>query len=122
MHAHVLTMPLGEVVPHVVCPLPLPAVHSKCPRHLSDLQDQITVSSFCPHFPATDHFTSWLTPYGIEQMDAQSRLLPPEVIIWRCLIMTCCVVPSTFYVAGLLCFTKFCNDFSIPESDCMPAF
>jgi len=72
---------------------------------------------------AADRFTSWLTPFGIAQMDAQSRLLPPEIIIRRRLVMTRCVVPGTLknYAAGLSRFTKFCDDFSIPESDRMPA-
>src|SRR5882724_10191911 len=35
--------------------------------------------------------------------------------------MTHCVVPGTLYVASLSRFTKFCDNFSIPESDHMPA-
>jgi len=48
---------------------------------------------------------------------------PPEIIICRCLVMACCVLPNTLknYAAGLACFTKFCDDFKIPESEQMPA-
>ena len=55
----------GEVVPHVVPTLLLPAMHSRHPRHLSNPQDGIAISSFHPHVPAVDWITSWLTPYGI---------------------------------------------------------
>jgi len=37
--------------------------------------------------------------------------------------MVCCILPNTLknYAAGLACFTKFCDDFIIPESEHMPA-
>ena len=37
--------------------------------------------------------------------------------------MVHCVLPNTLknYAASLTCFTKFCNDFAIPEVEHMPA-
>jgi len=56
-------------------------------------------------------------------MNSQSYLFPPEIIICRQLVMVNCILPNTLknYAAGISRFIKFCDDFSIPEMECMPA-
>ena len=110
-------MPSGGVVPHAVPPLPLPDMCPKHPHLPSKAQDCIAPSPLRPHVTATDHFTFWLSPYGLAQMNAQASLFPPEIIIRRHLVMAQCVMPTTLknYAAGLSRFTKFCDDFKIPK-------
>jgi len=56
-------------------------------------------------------------------MNFKTTLFPPEIIIRRHLVMACCMLPVTLknYTTGLSRFTKFCDDFNVPESECMPA-
>jgi len=50
--------------------------------------------------------------------------IPIDIIICCHLCLANCILPSTLinYVAGLLQFTKFCDDYSIPESEHMPTW
>jgi len=59
---------------------------------------------------------------GIARMNSETSLFPPKLIICTCLIMACCVLPNTLknYAAQLDMFYKFCDDFKVPEADCMP--
>jgi len=54
-------------------------------------------------------------------MNVELSHFPPEIIFRRHLVMVCCVLPNTLKnYTGLSCFTKFCDDFTIPEIEHMP--
>jgi len=95
----------------------------KCARVPSNPQDHIAPNDLRPLVSAGDRFTSWLSPYGIMQMNHQTSILSLEIVIHRCLVMVHAVLPSTLknYSPGLSRFIKFCDDFNIPETDRMPA-
>ena len=124
MRASAHTSRSDGVVPHAIPPLPLSEMRLKHPRLPSNPQQRISINPLRPHVLAPDRFTSWLTPYGIAKMNSESALFPPEIIIRRHLVMARCVLPVTLknYAAGLSRFTKFCDDFNIPEDERMPAF
>jgi len=104
-------------------PLLQPASHPLHPRHSSNPQNCISISSLCPHVPASDRFTSWLSPFGIAQMNTEALCFPPEVIICKRLIMARCMLPRILknYAASLSWFTRFCDNFGILEVEHMPA-
>ena len=111
------------VVHRAIPPLPQLESRQKCPRFASNSQHLINPNLLHPHVSAANRFTSWLSPYGIASMNVELSRFPPEIIIHRRLVMARCVLPNTLknYAAGLSCFTKFCDNFSIPEIECMPA-
>jgi len=113
----------GGLVPFVLPPLPLPESSKRRPRLPTKLHDRIIPNPLRPHVLAADRFTHWLTPYGIAKLDQASHLFPTHEIIRHCLTMANSVLPSTLsnYSSGLARFTKFCDDFRIPEEDRMPA-
>src|SRR5882724_1205467 len=76
----------------------------------------------CPSIIATERFTQWLTPYGIAKLD-EAVHFPIHCIIHCRLLITKCILPSSLssYSAGLIHFTKICNDYKIPEEDWMLA-
>jgi len=121
--AHACTACSDGVVPCIVPPLPLSETCPKCPRFLSNPQHRISFNPLRPHVPASDRFTSWLTPYGIARMNAEVSRFPPDIIIRRRLVMARSILPNMLknYASGLTRFTKFCDDFHIPESERMPA-
>jgi len=123
IRAHACTTHPDGVVPCAIPPLPPSESRLKRPRVPSNPQHRISVNPLRPHVTASDRFTSWLTPYGIAKMNAESSQFPPEVIIRRRLVMSRCVLPNTLknYASGLTRFTKFCDDFHVPETDRMPA-
>ena len=96
-HSWVLphSVPSGGVVPHDVPPLPLPIVPSKCAHFSANHKDCISPNLLCPHVSASDRFTFWLSPFGIAQINSQSYLFPPEIIICRWLVMANCILPNT---------------------------
>jgi len=112
----------GGLVPFVLPPLPLPEPSTRQPRLPANLHDCIVPDPLCPHILATDHFTHWLTPFGIAKLEQAFGLFPPHEMIRCCLIMANNVLPSTLsnYSLGLTHFTKFCNDLKVPKEDCMP--
>ena len=121
MHACAHMMLPGEVVPHVVPPLPQPAEHQKYPRqHPNPGSDNNQLSSSTHPSSRPFHFLVDPIQYHTDGYPVQT---PSEVIIQRHMVMAHCVLPGTLknYTAGLSCFTKFCNDFSIPKLDCIPA-
>jgi len=113
----------GGVVSFVSPPLPQPEAAQRHPKLPSKLQDRIIPNSLCPSVLAVDCFTHWLTPYGIAKLDEATRLFPIHCMIRRRLLISKCVLPSTLssYAAGLIRFTKFCDDYNVPEADRMPA-
>ncbi|KAF8465774.1 hypothetical protein JB92DRAFT_2642081, partial [Gautieria morchelliformis] len=76
-----------------------------------------------PKVLAANGFLSWLTPFGITQIQSESLILPHKVNACRLFVITQAVKPATLstYSSGLLCFTKFCDDYHIPENNHMPA-
>jgi len=123
MHAAVCMAHSSGVVHHAIPPLPQLESCQKCPRFASNPQHHINPNLLCPHVSAANHFTSWLSPYGIACMNMELSHFPPEIIIRRHLVMVCCGLPNTLknYAASFSHFTKFCDDFSIPEIKRMPA-
>jgi len=116
-------MSSGGSVAFTPPPLPLPDRHSTKPRLSSNPQNHIIPSPLRPLVPASQCFTNWLTPYGIAHLDKLSLQYPLEIIIRHHLCLANSVQSSTLsnYSAGLLRFTKFCNNYNIPELECMPA-
>ena len=103
-------------------PLPLPLAHTTKPRLSNNPQNHISLNSLRPLVPATQCFTKWIMPYGIACLDQLSHQVPIDIMIHHHLCLANCILPSTLsnFVASLLQFTKFCDDYSIPESECMP--
>jgi hypothetical protein len=64
-----------------------------------------------------------MTPYGQAKLDSLTKIFPPDIIARKRIIMTMAVTPGMLgnYAAGLIRFTKFCDDFHIPEEARMPA-
>jgi len=113
----------GGLTPFIPPPLPLPDTRIRRPRLPSKLHHRIIPNPLRPHVLASERLTKWLTPYSIAKLDEASRLFPTHAIIRCHLTMANCVLPSTLsnYSAGLIRFTKFCDDFGIPEEVRMPA-
>src|SRR5882724_1607280 len=113
---------LKWICPSALPPLPQLETCQKCPRVSSNPQNHLVPNPLCPLVPAADRFTSWLSLYGIAHMNMELTHFPSEIIICRCLVMAHCVLPNTLknYTAGLSHFTKFCDDFEIPESEWIP--
>src|SRR5882724_11655049 len=93
------------------------------PRLPPKQQDHITPNPLCPNILAADRFTGWLTPFGISKLNEASHLFPAQTIIRHRLVMENSVLPSILsnYAASLIHFTKFCDDFHVPEETRMPA-
>jgi len=56
-------------------------------------------------------------------LDEAMWLFPIHCIIQCRLLISKCILPTTLssYAVGLMCFTKFCDDYNIPEAKHMPA-
>jgi len=113
----------GGPVSFVSPPLPQPEVSQRQPRLPSKFHDCIVPNSFCPSVVAVDCFMQWLTPYGIAKLCNDVCSFPIHSIVCCRLLISKCVLPPTLssYSAGLICFTKFCNDYNIPEEQRMLA-
>ncbi|KAF8586659.1 hypothetical protein K439DRAFT_1340540 [Ramaria rubella] len=113
----------GGAFPCQVPPLPLLDSCIRRPRLPSRLDNHITPSPLHPPVLSQDRFLNWLTPFGIKHMNTESCLLPPHIILQKRFVMCHCIEPNTLknYTAGLIHFTKFCNDFLVPEPARMPA-
>src|SRR5882724_223800 len=113
----------GGMAPFVPPSLPSPDPGKRRPRLPPKQQDRITPNPLRPNILATDRFTGWFTPFGISKLDEASPLFPAHTIIRRCLVMANSVLPSTLsnYAAGLIRFTKFCDNFHVPKETHMPA-
>jgi hypothetical protein len=64
-----------------------------------------------------------MTLYGLNSMDKQLETFSHGIIACRRIIMSRTVSPKTLgnYTAGLIQFTKFCDDLNISEQNRMPA-
>jgi len=122
-HARAHTAVSGGLVPFIPPSLLLPEPSKRCPKLPPKLHDCIKPNQLHPHVLTSNCFTDWLTLYGITNFDAASLLFPTHPLIRCCLIMANSVLPSTLsnYSAGLIHFTKFCDNFNIPKEVCMPA-
>jgi len=91
--------------------------HSR-PRHST-----ISPNPLCPHVLSKERLTRWLTPFGIDHMNGLAEFFPPHVIAMSRVLISKSITPSTLsnYTSGLLRFTKFCDDYKIPERFRMPA-
>src|SRR5882724_1848855 len=73
MRAQPRTAHSDGVVPRMIPPpLLLSESRQKHPRLPSNPQHRISVNSLQSHVLASNHFTSWLTPYGITRMNSES--------------------------------------------------
>ncbi|KAF9035148.1 hypothetical protein BJ165DRAFT_1395751, partial [Panaeolus papilionaceus] len=76
-----------------------------------------------PKVPAAQRLTRWSSPYSIRQRAALESQLPPSLVDQTYNAIVEAIAPSTrsVYGAGILRFHQFCDSFSIPEEDRMPA-
>ena len=89
--------------------------------HRSD--DHILLNAMQPHVAAADRILLWMTPFGLPNMRSRSKFLPTHIITRERLVVTRAISPKALgnYAAGLLRFTRFCDDLSIAEDLRMPA-
>ena len=115
--------PSSGAVVFIPPPLLLPDDHAIKHRLLSNPQDHISPNLLQPLIPAAQSLTKWLTPYGLSCLDQLSFEFPTNIIIHHHQCLAKCIQPTTLsnYLASLLQFTKFCDDYGVPESDRMLA-
>ena len=103
--------------------LPPPSTRQKHPRLTCNPVDRPLSCPLHLKVLAADCFHLWLTPYGIDQAKLDSIEFPNDILAKRRTILSHAVKPTTLsnYAAGLIRFTKFCNNYAIPERDRMPA-
>jgi hypothetical protein len=113
--------PPGGLQSGVAVSLPLPSAHNRTPRR--SLRNPINHSILRPLVPAPDRFLYWFTPFALDRLNDLEKSFPHDVIVKNRIVMAQCVAPETLsnYAAGLIRFTKFCDDFSVNELDRMPA-
>ena len=85
--------------------------------------DALSPNPLRPHILAPDWLTRWLTPFGVNHMNALASFFPPHLIAMSCTILYKSVATSTLsnYSSGLLWFSQFCDDYQILELLRMPA-
>src|SRR5882724_443152 len=95
----------------------LPRPHASKSPHLA-----ISPNPLRPHIVAAHRLTWWLTPFGVSHMNALSAFFPAHVIAMSQTLLSKSVSPTTLtnYSSGLMCFSRFCDDYHIPESLRMP--
>src|SRR5882724_1462664 len=93
------------------------------PRHSRPCHSTISPNPLRPHVLSKECLARWLTPFGIDHMNSLAEFFPPHVIAMSRVLISKSVTPLTLsnYASGLLRFTKFCDDYKIPELFCMPA-
>jgi len=71
---------------------------------------------------AADRCLHWLTPYGLNHLNALAAHVPHALIARQRVVLVKAIKPKTLsnYGAGLLRFIQFCDEFHIPEPLCMP--
>src|SRR5882724_13015700 len=79
--------------------------------------DSLSLNPLQPHVLAPDQLTRWLTPFGFNHMNALALFFPPHLITMSRTILSRSVATSTLsnYSSGLLRFSRFCDDYQIPE-------
>ncbi|KAH7043366.1 hypothetical protein BKA62DRAFT_629981, partial [Auriculariales sp. MPI-PUGE-AT-0066] len=80
-------------------------------------------SPFRPDVQAGQHVAVWTSPFGVQTFFSQESTIPLEVHQKRAIAMVKSVEPHTveMYRAGLLHFSKFCDEHSIMEEEWVPA-
>jgi len=116
-------MSTNGVVPFVPPPLLLPVKHVQKPRLSSNPQNCIVPNPLHPPVLTSECITKWLTPYGIAKLDTLALNFPIDIITHHCLCIINSIQPLTLsnYSTGLLHLSKFCDNYKVPEVDCMPA-
>jgi len=109
-------------LPPLLLPL-IPPVPLKCACRHPKPEDSIKPSPLHPLVPVAERFIHWLMPYGLDYMDHLSKYFPPSIVAHNCIVLCHCIMQNSLnnYVAGLLCFTWFCDNFLIPKTTRMPA-
>jgi hypothetical protein len=84
---------------------------------------EIDESPLRPHVAATDRLFAWDTPFGIQHRSQLSSIIPEVLVDPVLMSIRGALAPQTksSYAAGLLRWTQFCDKYSIPEADRMPA-
>jgi hypothetical protein len=84
---------------------------------------EIVASSLRPHVAAADRLFAWDTPFGIQHRSHLSTIIPDILVDPVLMSIRGALAPQTksSYAAGLLRWTQFCDKYSIPEADRMPA-
>lgn len=80
-------------------------------------------SSLRPVVPSHLRIAHWITPWSLSQLDEMRSQLPPQSIrrINEVAVQSWAHSTRNTQGAALLCFTEFCDELSIPETDRMPA-
>jgi hypothetical protein len=84
---------------------------------------EISHNALRPRIAAADRLFAWRTPHGISHDNALLEQLPEQLVESAKLSIRGALAPSTrsTYAAGILRFNQFCDRWSIPETDRMPA-
>src|SRR5882724_5028367 len=112
---------LNMSLPPLQLPL-IPPVPLKHAHHHAKPKDSIKLSPLHPIVPVAERFIHWLTPFGLYYMDHLSKPFPPSIIAHNCIILSHFVTQKLLsnYTGGLLHFTWFCNNFSVPKTARIP--
>ena len=107
---------------------PLPIVQLSLPSRrkphpCANESNAVSCHPMRPDVAAPDHFTHWLTSFGINFMNHLSNSFPPHIIAHDRIVLTQCIKCDTLsnYSASPLCFTQFCDEFTVPEATHMLA-
>ncbi|KAF8960446.1 DNA breaking-rejoining enzyme [Flammula alnicola] len=120
-HGSVPSDPGARVVAGLSNPEPPSSrTHSK-PSHRRD--SHISPPYLRPHVFAHERLSSWHTIHGNRFYDELSKSFPPELLSkWRNTLEASVELDTRQnYAAGLLRFTQFCDKYSVPETERMPA-
>ncbi|KIO15196.1 hypothetical protein M404DRAFT_113040, partial [Pisolithus tinctorius Marx 270] len=98
---------------------PLQHRKPRCPRPDAFIQP----SPWRPHVITSDHLISWSSPHASNFLMALEARFPHSSVLqlFRVMLQSLDVNTRSNYGAGLLRFTQFCDELSIPESAHMPA-
>jgi hypothetical protein len=105
------------------CLQPSPDTPSLSPCRRPAPGRAITHNTLRPHVSAANRLFSWRTPHGINEDSRILERLPTQLAEAAKLSIMGAFASSSrsTYGAGILRFNQFCDHYSIPESDRMPA-
>ena len=112
---------LGISSPVSIAALVIPP--SPTPRKYPTSASIMKPNPLRPLVSAPNHFIHWISLHGLPLFQDQSHYLPPALIVHRPLVLANAIQPSSLssYSAGLVRFTRFCDEYDIPENLHMPA-
>src|SRR5882724_13455415 len=95
----------------------------QCPHAYRAPYQALAPNPLHPYVLAPDHLTHWLTPFGVSHMNSLLQFFPHRIIAMSHILLSKTVAPRMLsnYSSGLLRFSRFCDDYSIPEPLHMPA-